>query len=117
MERMGEWYLLHKQLDQAEEYVQKARELAILAVDSLIALRHCCCFGRITYARSQYDQSDTHFEQGLDMLERLSIPDELSEQSAFYAQLLEERGKEREALTWYRRAFESHRRMHNPLRD
>lgn len=117
MERMGEWYLLHKQVDQAEEYVQKAHELAVLAGDSLIAVEALLLLGRITYARSQYDLSDTHFVQGLDMLARLSIPDELSEQSALYARMLEERGKEREALTWYRRAFESHRRMHNPLQN
>ncbi|HLJ32234.1 MAG TPA: helix-turn-helix transcriptional regulator [Ktedonobacteraceae bacterium] len=115
--RMGEWYLLHKQLDQAEEFVQQARDLAVLAGDSIIAVEALLLLGRITYTRSQYDQSDTHFVQGLDMLERLSIPDELSEQSALYAQLLEERGKEREALTWYRRAFESRRRINNPLRD
>ncbi|MHB8599394.1 MAG: helix-turn-helix domain-containing protein [Ktedonobacteraceae bacterium] len=117
MERMGEWYLLHKQVDQAEEYVQKASELAVHAGDSLIAVEALLLLGRITYARSQYDLSDTHFVQGLDMLERLNISDELSEQSALYARMLEERGKEREALTWYRRAFESHRRMHNPLWD
>ncbi|MEO8969987.1 MAG: helix-turn-helix transcriptional regulator [Ktedonobacteraceae bacterium] len=115
--RMGEWYLLHKQLDQAEECVQEAHDLAILAGDSIIAVEALLLLGRITYARSQYDLSDTHFIAGLDMLERLSIPDELSEQSALYAQLLEERGKEREALNWYRRAFESNRRINNPLRD
>lgn len=115
--RMGEWYLLHKELDQAEECVQKARELALSAGDSIIAVEALLLLGRITYARSQYDLSDTHFIEGLNMLERLSIPDELSEQSALYAQMLEERGKEREALTWYRRAFESRRHINNPLRD
>jgi len=115
--RMGEWYLLHKQLDQAEGCVQKAREQALSAGDTIIAVEALLLLGRITYARSQYDLSDTHFIEGLDMLERLNIPDELSEQSALYAQMLEERGEEREALTWYRRAFESRRRINNPLRD
>lgn len=115
--RMGEWYLLHKQLDQAEECVQKAREQALSAGDTIIAVEALLLLGRITFARSQHDLSDTHFIEGLDMLGRLNIPDELSEQSALYAQMLEERGEEREALTWYRRAFESRSRINNPLRD
>lgn len=115
--RMGEWYLLNKQLEQAEEYGQKAHELAVLVGDSIITVEALLLLGRITYARSQYDQGDIHFVAGLTMLERLSILDEFSEQSAFYAQLLEERGKAREALTYYRRAFESHHRIHNPRQD
>ena len=115
--RIGEWYFLHKQLDQAEECVQKARTLAVTAGDSIIVVEALLLLGRITYARSQYDLSDLHFVEGLHMLERLGDPDALSEQSAFYAGMLEERGKEREALTWYRHAFESRRRINNPLRD
>src|SRR5579863_5948666 len=117
MTRVGEWYLLHKQLDKAEEYIEQARQMAVAAGDSIITVEMLLLLGRITYARSQYDLSDTHFVEGLEMLERLGISDELSEQSAFYAQLLEEQGKEREALIWYRRAFESRRRINNPLRD
>ncbi len=115
--RLGEWYLLHKQLERAEEYVQKARELTDGVGDSTIVVEALLLLGRISYARAEYEQSDVHFMQGLEMLERLSVPDELSEQSALYAQMLEGRGKEREALTWYRRAFESQRRVHNPMRD
>lgn len=114
---MGEWYLLNQQLEQAESLASKARELAQLSGDSIIAVEALLLLGRITYARLQYEDGDGHFTAGLEMLDRLHVLDELSEQAALYAQLLEERGKEREALVYYRRAFESRRRATGSLRD
>jgi tetratricopeptide (TPR) repeat protein len=102
--RVGEWYLLNKQLEQAEEYTQNACELVVLVGDSMIAVEALLLMGRIAYARSQYERGDTHFVAGLDMLERLFHPNEFTDQCVFYAQLLEERGKYREALAYYRRA-------------
>ncbi len=111
--RVGEWYLLNKQLEQAEEYAQSACELVELTGDSMIAVEALLLMGRVTHALAQYDRSDTYFVAGLDMLERLSRPVEFAEQCVFYAQLLEERGKEREAIACYRRAFGNHLRMNN----
>lgn len=102
--RVGEWYLLNKQLEQAEEYTQNACELVALLDDSMIAVEALLLMGRVAYARSQYERGDTHFVAGLDMLERLIHPREFTDQCVFYAQLLEERGMYREALAYYRRA-------------
>ena len=102
--RIGEWYLLNKQLEQAEEYAQNAHELVALTDDSMIAVEALLLMGRIAYARLQYERGDTHFVAGLDMLERLIHPNEFTEQCVLYAQLLEERGMYREALAYYRRA-------------
>lgn len=114
---MSEWYLLNQQLEQAEALAGKARDLAQMSGDSMIAVEALLLLGRITYARLQYEQGDNHFTEGLEMLDRLHSPDELSEQAALYARLLEERGKDREALGYYRRAFESRRRITDSLRD
>jgi hypothetical protein len=45
---------------------------------------------------------------GLEMLERLGERSELTEQSARYAQLLEDRDMPGQALKYYKKAFESH---------
>ena len=37
--------------------------------------------------------------------------EELADQSALYAQLLDERNKAHEAITYYKRAFESRRKI------
>jgi hypothetical protein len=44
------------------------------------------------------------------MLKSLNLPEEQADQLALYAQLLEARGKTKEALQYYMRAFESQRR-------
>jgi len=45
------------------------------------------------------------------MLERLGNTEEMAEQSARYAQLLEKHGKEHEAFTYFRRAFQSRQKL------
>ena len=67
--------------------------------------------GRFEYAATQYEQGDTHFSAGLDMLEHLGSHEELSNESVLYARLLEEQGKEREAFTYFRRAFQGRQRL------
>jgi len=44
------------------------------------------------------------------MLERLHMYDELSDQSASYAELLDERNKPQEAIIYYKKAIESRRK-------
>jgi len=59
---------------------------------------------------AHYEAGDKHLIAGLDMLERLQINDELSEQLAMYAQLLAERNLAQQAITYYKRAFENRQR-------
>ncbi|MDQ6660847.1 MAG: helix-turn-helix transcriptional regulator [Chloroflexota bacterium] len=103
---MAEWFFMHEQLDKAEKYSQKAHRLTLPFGDTIMAVEALLLLGRISYDQSRYEVGDTYFVAGLEMLERLSISDELADQSVLYAQLLEERGKEREALIYYRKAFE-----------
>ena len=67
--------------------------------------------GRVEYTAVQYERGDEHLSAGLDMLERLGSHEELSNESVLYAQLLEEHGKEHEAFTHFRRAFQSRQRV------
>ncbi len=107
--RLAEWYLTAADLPQAARKAEEAYQLAQSAGDTLIAVETHIIWGRIQYAMAQYEAGDEHFVAGLEMLERLQISDELSEQLAQYAQLLAERDKAQEAIVYYKRAFESRR--------
>jgi transcriptional regulator with XRE-family HTH domain len=91
----------------AYEYAEKACELASAFGDSIVIASILLTFGSIAYARKDYQAGDTQFMAGLHMLERLHTRKELAEKSAFYAQLLEVRGLPKEALKFYKQAYES----------
>ena len=61
----------------------------------------------IAYAQKDYQVGDTQFMAGLNMLERLNNREELADQSARYAHLLEERGLSNEALKFYKQAYKN----------
>jgi tetratricopeptide (TPR) repeat protein len=109
MTRLAEWHLLHSQLPEAEKYAEEAFALAKPFGATLIASEALILWGRIHYAQAMYESGDRYFIAGLEMLEQLHIPEEYSNQSALYAQLLDERGKIKEAFQFYRRAYESQR--------
>ena len=106
MTRLAEWFLLHNQLPEAEKYAEKASELAKPFGTTLITSEALIMWGRIQYAHESYKSADKHFAAGLEMLEHLHVPQEQSDQSALYAQLLDARGKTKEALHYYKRAYE-----------
>lgn len=91
----------------AYEYAQEACKLASTCGDCIVTASIYITFGRIAYARKEYQVGDTQFMAGLQMLERLNSREELAEKSALYAQLLEERGLPKEALKFYKQAYES----------
>ena len=111
MTRLAEWFLLHNQLPEAEKYAEKASELAKPFGTTLITSEALIMWGRIQYAHESYKSADKHFAAGLEMLEHLHVPHEQSDQSALYAQLLDARGKTKEALHYYKHAYECQRRM------
>jgi tetratricopeptide (TPR) repeat protein len=111
MTRLAEWFLLHNQLPEAEKYAEKASELAKPLGTTLIASEALIMWGRVQYAQETYKSADKHFTAGLEMLEHLSLPLEQSDQFALYARLLDARGKTKEALHYYKRAYESQRKV------
>jgi tetratricopeptide (TPR) repeat protein len=94
-------------VEKAYKHAQKAYELAMPYGDGIIAAYALIVLGQITYAKKDYKEGDTHFIAGVGMLERLGTREELANQSAYYAQLLEGRGMTKEALKYYKKAFES----------
>ena len=108
---LAEWFLMQKALREAEEHAMQAYELANHAGDTIVTKEVLLTLGRIEYALSRFDDGDTHFVAGLAMLERLGQQEELTDQMAHYAQLLEERGMVHEALSYFRRAFEGRQRI------
>lgn len=104
---IAQWLFAHERTQEAEECVREAIALAHPYGDSLILADALLLFGRIEYAQQQFESGDTHFTEGLAVLEQLHLDDELASNAMHYAQQLEARGKEREALVYFRRAFQS----------
>jgi len=109
--RLAEWYYKQQNLVEAITYARQAQQLAQPHGDTIISAEALVMLGRIEYAATRYEQGAEHLSAGLDMLERLGSHEELSNESVLYAQLLEEHGKEREAFTHFRRAFQSRQRL------
>ncbi len=93
--------------DKANEHAQSAYKLAMPYGDHIITASILIVLGQISYAERHFKKGDTHFVAGIEMLERLDMREELANQSAYYAQLLEGRGMSKEALNYYKKAYES----------
>ena len=108
---MAEWLLMNKRAGEAYEYAQRAHGLASPSGDGLIAAYTLIVLGQVAYAQKAYEAGDGHYMAGLEMLQRLGAQEEFADQSAHYAELLENRGMVQEALTHYKKAFESRRML------
>lgn len=93
----------------AYEYAQKACKLASGYGDCVVTASIILTCGSIAYAQKDYQVGDAQFLVGLTMLERLGNREELADKYAIYAQLLEGRGLQVEALKFYKKAYESSR--------
>jgi tetratricopeptide (TPR) repeat protein len=109
--RFAEWYFNQQQPDVAEHYVQQACQLSSGTDDTLIGADIFILCGRIKYAQQHQDEGDKYFTTGLGMLEHLGYHEELTRESARYAELLEQAGKAHEAFTYFRRAFQSQQQL------
>ena len=96
-------------VEMAREHAQKACELALPYGDGVVRAFSFIASGKFAYAQKDYKEGDAHFAAGLSMLERLDIREELADQSAIYAQLLDVRGLPNEALRFYKKALENSR--------
>lgn len=105
------WYFKQEEFVEAEKHAQQSLALAQPFGDTLIGAAAYIVLGRIEYAQGRHEQGDQHFAAGLEMLERLERHEELSDESVNYAQILEAYGKEREAFTYFRRAFQSRQKI------
>jgi len=108
---LAAWFLASKALEEAEVHAQKAHEMATPSGDTIIVADALLLLGHIRYAQKLYTEGDAHFVAGLEMLKRLGMHEELADQSARYAHLLEERGEPLKALIYMRLAFESSQKL------
>ena len=104
--QMAEWLLTQGKIEEAHEYARKAYMLASPFGSVIITAHILAVLGLIAYAQKDYEVGDTHFAAGLEMLERLGAREELVDQYTGYAQLLEDRGMAKEALIYYKKAWE-----------
>ena len=103
---MAAWYLAHDRVAEAKEYAWKAYEGARPFEETIIAAEALLLLGQIAYAESRDGAGDARFADGLAMLKRLGMREELAEGLVRYAQLLEDRGRPEEALRYWKQAFE-----------
>lgn len=108
---LARWLFIHGAPGEAAEHAQSALSMAWSFGDTVIAAEAELMLGRIAYVQSHYEEGDRHFLAGLETLERLGMVEELAEASVDYAQLLEQQGKDHEALSHYKRAFEIQQKM------
>jgi tetratricopeptide (TPR) repeat protein len=107
----AEWFFTQRQLEQAEHYAHEAYEEAQHTGDTVITANALIVLGRIEYAQHKLEDGDSHFVAGLAMLGRLESHEELARESVRYAELLEQAGKEHEAFTYFRSAFQSQQKL------
>ena len=110
---LAAWLLEHGEAAEARKHAQQARALLSSETDSLIAADAQLVLGKIEYAQKRYKAGDACFEAGLTMLERLNLREELSDNAALYAQLLEQHGDVHRAVAYWKKAFESRKRQFN----
>jgi tetratricopeptide (TPR) repeat protein len=103
---MAEWLLTQGKIEEAHEYARKAYMLASPFGDVIITAHILAVLGLIAYTQKDYEVGDTHFVTGLEMLERLGDREELVDEYTRYAQLLEDREMAKEALMYYKKAWE-----------
>lgn len=105
--RIAEWHFLQQQLPEAHQLAQEACLLAQPFGDTIITADALLLLGHIEYVQQAFANGDTHFVEGLAILERLKRQVEHIEYSIQYAQLLEANGKEREAFAYFRSAYQN----------
>ena len=81
------------------------------AIDILALSEGLIISGKIDYAQKRYKAGDAYFEAGLAIFERLNNREDLADNAALYAQLLEQHGDVHRAVTYWKKAFDSRRRM------
>jgi len=91
--------------------LSEAQALLDSTEDSLIAADASLAMGKVEYAQRRYKAGDPYFEAGLAMLERLDALEDLTEESAHYAQLLENRNDRSRAIQYWRKAYETRLKM------
>ncbi len=107
---LATWNLAQHKVAEAKKHAQKAKAMLESGGSSMIAADAAIISGKIEYAQKHYEAGDTFFEQGLSMLEQLDAREELADQSAEYAQLLENRGDMHRAVAYWKKAFERRQR-------
>ena len=105
------WLLEHGEAAEAKKHAQKARALLPPGTEGIIAADAYIVSGKIEYAQKHYKAGDSYFETGLEMLERLNSREDLADNAAHYAQLLENHGDVHRAVTYWKKAFDSRQRM------
>lgn len=105
------WELAGENQAAAKNHVKMAHSLLDAGDDSIIAADAHITFGDIEYAQKRYKAGDIHFETGLAMLERLNAREDMADQYAHYAGLLEGKGDLLRAARYWKKAYETRNKL------
>jgi tetratricopeptide (TPR) repeat protein len=105
------WELAGENMAEARSHAKKAQALLQAVGDNVIVADAFFALGAVEYAQQRYKAGDQQFEAGLAMLERLNAAEELAEQYAHYAQLLENRGDLLRATHYWKKAYQTRQAM------
>lgn len=105
------WELAGENVTEAKNHAKQAQELLASQGDSIIAADALLTLGKVEYAQKHYRAGDAHFEDGLAMLERLNAYEDLAEQLAQYAQMLENRNELSRAIQYWKKAYETRQKL------
>ncbi|HVB75888.1 MAG TPA: helix-turn-helix domain-containing protein [Ktedonobacteraceae bacterium] len=111
---LAAWFLEHEEVAEAKKQAQKALALLSSEDHSMIAADARIILGKIEYAQKRYKAGDSHFDAGLDILEKLNRLEDLADYAAEYAQLLENHGNVNRAVLYWKKAYDSRQRMFRP---
>lgn len=107
---LATWELGGQNLAAAKNHMKMAQAL-LDPNDSIIAADAHIAFGDIEYAQRRYKAGDVHFEAGLAMLDRLNAREDLADQYAHYAELLERKGDLPRAVLYWKKAYETRNKL------
>jgi len=101
------WLNMSGELEQAVQLVRLAQEQIEPFGETRISADAQLLAGELAYKQEKFSLGDRFFESGLELLQQLGEREDLTEQLAHYAQLLEGRNCIQKALLYWKRAYET----------
>ena len=112
--QLARWLMAGGELSQVEHLMRLAQEQIVPFRNTLINADIQLLAGELAYKRQDYSAGDPFFEEGLALLEQVGAREDLIEQLARYAQLLEERNCIQKSILYWKLAYESRQKKHMP---
>jgi tetratricopeptide (TPR) repeat protein len=105
--QLARWQITRGDLNQATAWIALAQQYVTSFKGTLIHADIQLLAGELAYKQQDYDAGDRLFEDGLALLQQVGEREDLIEQFARYAQLLEGRNCIQKSIMYWKLAYES----------